>query len=103
VSPMEDKTEFEELDELDNPETLTLDRLLPFPRFCREEGIGKTEGHRRIAAGEYVVYRDGTRKLLISMRSILARRKKVLRKVVERGARKGLYRQPPLRAVEKTA
>jgi hypothetical protein len=99
---MEDETKFEQLDELSNPETLTLDRLLPFPRFCREEGIGKTEGHRRIAAGEYVVYRDGSRKLLISMKSILARRKKVLRKV-ERGTRKGLYRRPPLRAAEKTA
>src|SRR5262249_61973690 len=98
---MEDKTEFEQLDELDNPETLTLDRLLPFPRFCREEGIGKTEGHRRIAAGEYTVYRDGARKLLVSMRSILARRKKML-KAIERGTRKRLYRQPPLRAAEKT-
>jgi len=44
------------------------------------EGIRKTEGWRRVAAGEYEVYRDGPRKILISVRSILQRRKRQLRK-----------------------
>ena len=78
---MEDKTEFE----LDDPDMLALDTMVPFRRMCEMEGIHKTQGHERIANGEYTVYRDGTRKLLISMRSILARRKRVLRKV-ERGS-----------------
>jgi hypothetical protein len=97
VSLMEEKLELDELPpELREP-------LVPFVQACIDDGIGKTEGSRRVAAGEWVAYRDGSRKLLITTRSILARRKRFLKKI-KGGERRGLYRQPPfLRREEKRA
>jgi hypothetical protein len=93
-----------EIDELENPETPLerVERMLPFVIACEEDGIGKTEGYRRIAAGEWTAYRDGPRKVLISARSILARRERFVRKITP-GARKGLYKQPPNLRREATA
>jgi hypothetical protein len=77
--------------------------LVPFVQACIDDGIGKTEGSRRVAAGEWTAYRDGSRKLLITTCSILARRKRFLKKI-KGGERRGLYRQPPfLRREEKSA
>jgi len=90
-----------EIDDLDAPEA-PLERMLSFVRACEEDGIGKTEGYRRIATGEWAAYRDGSRKVLISARSILARRKRFVRKITP-GARKGLYRQPPILRKETAA
>lgn len=73
---------------------LPVDQLVPFPLFLRIEGIGKTEGYRRLAAGEYIVFRDGARKLKVSMNSIIARRERQLRPA-KFGALRGFRSTPP--------
>jgi len=100
-----EKLEKIEIDELENPETprvLAPEPMVPFVRACREDGVGKTEGYRRIGAGEWIAYRDGPRKVLITTSSILARRKRFFQKI-RPGARKGLYKQPPNLRREATA
>jgi len=100
-----EKLEKVELNELEDPETprvLAPEPMVPFVRACREDGIGKTEGYRRVGAGEWIAYRDGPRKVLITTSSILARRKRFFQKI-RPGARKGLYKQPPNLRREATA
>jgi hypothetical protein len=93
-------------DEIENeqfPEAVeAVDPLVRFTEACRQDGVGKTEGYRRIAAGEWLAYRDGPRKVLISSRSILRRRKQFVRPI-KPGARKGLFQQPPFLRREQPA
>jgi hypothetical protein len=59
------------------------------------DDIGKTEFYRRCRDGEYEVFRDGSKDLKITLRSVLERRRQHLRPA-KFGALRGLRGVPPV-------
>jgi hypothetical protein len=74
-------------------EGLPVDRMLTVKAACELDGCGLTEAYRRIYRGEWTAYKDGVKKTVVSMRSILRRRRLHLRET-KMGARKGIRGLP---------